>query len=117
MDDVATRHRRKRVYRMFVLCARQHWRCPRAFRPQDITAFFLAIHARGGQLGISITNALFSDEAHDEFIRCSTKYPNILGTDWCLAMGCRTASLRTAFGVAEGANGSVGNSTANNFAG
>ena len=47
-------------------------------QPQDITAFFLAIHARGGQLGTFITNAPFSDEAYDEFIRCSTKYPNIL---------------------------------------
>ena len=62
--------------------------------PQEVTQFFLAVHARGGQLGTFITNTAFSDEAYDEFIRCSTKYPQILVD---LVMSYRIASSRTAW--------------------
>lgn len=73
-------------------------------RPQDITAFFLAIHARGGQLGTFITNAPFSDEAYDEFIRCSTKYPNIL-VDLVSGDELQDRLIAHRLGVVEGANG------------
>ena len=73
-------------------------------RPQDITAFFLAIHARGGQLGTFITNAAFSDEAYDEFIRCSTKYPNIL-VDLVSGDELQDRLIAHRLGVVEGANG------------
>ena len=73
-------------------------------RPQDITAFFLAIHARGGQLGTFITNATFSDEAYDEFIRCSTKYPNIL-VDLVSGDELQDRLIAHRLGVVEGANG------------
>lgn len=73
-------------------------------QPQDITAFFLAIHARGGQLGTFITNAPFSDEAYDEFIRCSTKYPNIL-VDLVSGDELQDRLIAHRLGVVEGANG------------
>ncbi|MFV0897806.1 restriction endonuclease [Rothia mucilaginosa] len=73
-------------------------------QPQDITAFFLAIHARGGQLGTFITNAAFSDEAYDEFIRCSTKYPNIL-VDLVSGDELQDRLIAHRLGVVEGANG------------
>ena len=73
-------------------------------RPQDITAFFLAIHARGGQLGTFITNAPFSDEAYDEFIRCSTKYPNIL-VDLVSGDELQDRLIAHRLGVVEGTNG------------
>lgn len=73
-------------------------------QPQDITAFFLAIHARGGQLGSFITNAPFSDEAYDEFIRCSTKYPNIL-VDLVSGDELQDRLIAHRLGVVEGANG------------
>lgn len=73
-------------------------------QPQDITAFFLAIHARGGQLGTFITNAPFSDEAYDEFIRCSTKYPNIL-VDLVSGDELQDRLIAHRLGVIEGANG------------
>ena len=73
-------------------------------QPQDITAFFLAIHARGGQLGTFITNAAFSDEAYDEFIRCSTKFPNIL-VDLVSGDELQDRLIAHRLGVVEGANG------------
>lgn len=73
-------------------------------QPQDITAFFLAIHARGGQLGTFITNAAFSDEAYDEFIRCSTKYPSIL-VDLVSGDELQDRLIAHRLGVVEGANG------------
>ena len=73
-------------------------------QPQDITAFFLAIHARGGQLGTFITNAPFSDEAYDEFIRCSTKYPNIL-VDLVSGDERQDRLIAHRLGVVEGTNG------------
>lgn len=73
-------------------------------QPQDITAFFLAIHARSGQLGTFITNAPFSDEAYDEFIRCSTKYPNIL-VDLVSGDELQDRLIAHRLGVVEGANG------------
>ena len=73
-------------------------------QPQDITAFFLAIHARGGQLGSFITNAPFSDEAYDEFIRCSTKYPNIL-VDLVSGDELQDRLIAHRLGVVESANG------------
>lgn len=73
-------------------------------QPQDITAFFLAIHARGGQLGTFIANAPFSDEAYDEFIRCSTKYPNIL-VDLVSGDELQDRLIAHRLGVVEGANG------------
>ena len=73
-------------------------------QPQDITAFFLVIHARGGQLGTFITNAPFSDEAYDEFIRCSTKYPNIL-VDLVSGDELQDRLIAHRLGVVEGANG------------
>lgn len=73
-------------------------------QPQDITAFFLAIHARGGQLGSFITNAPFSDEAYDEFIRCSTKYPNIL-VDLVSGDELQDRLIAHRLGVVEGTNG------------
>lgn len=73
-------------------------------QPQDITAFFLAIHARGGQLGTFITNAAFSDEAYDEFIRCSTKYPNIL-VDLVSGDELQDRLIAHRLGVIESANG------------
>ena len=73
-------------------------------QPQDITAFFLAIHARGGQLGTFITNAAFSDEAYDEFIRCSTKYPNIL-VDLVSGDELQDRLIAHRLGVVEGTNG------------
>ena len=73
-------------------------------QPQDITAFFLAIHARGGQLGTFITNAPFSDEAYDEFIRCSAKYPNIL-VDLVSGDELQDRLIAHRLGVVEGANG------------
>lgn len=76
-------------------------------QPQDITAFFLAIHARGGQLGTFITNAPFSDEAYDEFIRCSTKYPNIL-VDLVSGDELQDRLIAHRLGVVEGANGLLG---------
>ena len=75
-------------------------------QPQDITAFFLAIHARGGQLGTFITNAPFSDEAYDEFIRCSTKYPNIL-VDLVSGDELQDRLIAHRRGVAEGTGGLV----------
>ncbi|WP_368886119.1 restriction endonuclease [Rothia mucilaginosa] len=76
-------------------------------QPQDITAFFLAIHARGGQLGTFITNAPFSDEAYDEFIRCSTKYPNIL-VDLVSGDELQDRLIAHRLGVVESANGLLG---------
>ena len=76
-------------------------------RPQDITAFFLAIHARGGQLGTFITNAPFSDEAYDEFIRCSTKYPNIL-VDLVSGDELQDRLIAHRLGVVQSANGLLG---------
>ncbi|PLA61929.1 D-alanine--D-alanine ligase [Rothia mucilaginosa] len=73
-------------------------------QPQDITAFFLAIHARGGQLGTFITNPAFSDEAYDEFIRCSTKYPNIL-VDLVSGDELQDRLIAHRLGVVESANG------------
>ena len=73
-------------------------------QPQDITAFFLAIHARGGQLGTFITNAPFSDEAYGEFIRCSTKYPNIL-VDLVSGDELQDRLIAHRLGVVEGTNG------------
>lgn len=73
-------------------------------QPQDITAFFLTIHARGGQLGTFITNAPFSDEAYDEFIRCSTKYPNIL-VDLVSGDELQDRLIAHRLGVVESANG------------
>lgn len=73
-------------------------------QPQDITAFFLAIHARGGQLGTFITNAAFSDEAYDEFIRYSTKYPNIL-VDLVSGDELQDRLIAHRLGVVESANG------------
>ena len=73
-------------------------------QPQDITAFFLAIHARGGQLGTFITNAAFSDEAYDEFIRCSAKYPNIL-VDLVSGDELQDRLIAHRLGVVESANG------------
>ena len=76
-------------------------------QPQDITAFFLAIHARGGQLGTFITNATFSDEAYDEFIRCSTKYPNIL-VDLVSGDELQDRLIAHRLGVVQSANGLLG---------
>lgn len=76
-------------------------------QPQDITAFFLAIHARGGQLGTFITNAAFSDEAYDEFIRCSTKYPNIL-VDLVSGDELQDRLIAHRLGVVQSANGLLG---------
>ena len=74
-------------------------------QPEDITAFFLAIHARGGQLGTFITNAPFSDEAYDEFIRCLNQIPEHSGWTWYPAMSCRTAPLPTASAWLRATNG------------
>ena len=76
-------------------------------QPQDITAFFLAIHARSGQLGTFITNAPFSDEAYDEFIRCSTKYPNIL-VDLVSGDELQDRLIAHRLGVVQSANGLLG---------
>lgn len=72
--------------------------------PQEITRFFLAVHARGGQLGTFITNTAFSDEAYDEFIRCSTKYPQIL-VDLVSGNELQDRLIAHRLGVAEGAGG------------
>lgn len=72
--------------------------------PQEITRFFLAVHARGGQLGTFITNTAFSDEAYDEFIRCSTKYPQIL-VDLVSGNELQDRLIAHRLGVAEGPGG------------
>ena len=72
--------------------------------PREVTQFFLAVHARGGQLGTFITNAPFSDEAYDEFIRCSTKYPNIL-VDLVSGDELQDRLIAHRLGVVEGTNG------------
>ena len=72
--------------------------------PQEITRFFLAVHARGGQLGTFITNIAFSDEAYDEFIRCSTKYPQIL-VDLVSGNELQDRLIAHRLGVAEGTGG------------
>lgn len=72
--------------------------------PQEITRFFLAVHARGGQLGTFITNTAFSDEAYDEFIRCSTKYPQIL-VDLVSGNELQDRLIAHRLGVAEGTGG------------
>lgn len=72
--------------------------------PQEVTRFFLAVHARGGQLGTFITNTAFSDEAYDEFIRCSTKYPQIL-VDLVSGNELQDRLIAHRLGVAEGAGG------------
>lgn len=75
-----------------------------AVSPQEITRFFLAVHARGGQLGTFITNTAFSDEAYDEFIRCSTKYPQIL-VDLVSGNELQDRLIAHRLGVAEGTGG------------
>ena len=45
---------------------------------QDITNLYLSLEQLGGQLGAFITDGTFGDDAYDEYIRCSTKYPHIL---------------------------------------
>ena len=72
--------------------------------PQEVTRFFLAVHARGGQLGTFVTNTAFSDEAYDEFIRCSTKYPQIL-VDLVSGNELQDRLIAHRLGVAEGAGG------------
>lgn len=72
--------------------------------PREVTQFFLAVHARGGQLGTFITNTAFSDEAYDEFIRCSTKYPHIL-VDLVSGNELQDRLIAHRLGVAEGAGG------------
>ena len=72
--------------------------------PREVTQFFLAVHARGGQLGTFITNTAFSDEAYDEFIRCSTKYPQIL-VDLVSGNELQDRLIAHRLGVAEGAGG------------
>lgn len=72
--------------------------------PQEITRFFLAVHARGGQLGTFITNTAFSDEAYDEFIRCSTKYPQIL-VDLVSGNELQDRLIAHRLGVTEGTGG------------
>ena len=72
--------------------------------PQEVTRFFLAVHARGGQLGTFITNTAFSDEAYDEFIRCSTKYPQIL-VDLVSGNELQDRLIAHLLGVAEGTGG------------
>ena len=72
--------------------------------PQQVTEFFLAVHARGGQLGTFITNSTFSDEAYDEFIRCSTKYPHIL-VDLVSGDELQDRLIAHRLGVSEGAGG------------
>lgn len=72
--------------------------------PQEVTRFFLAVHARGGQLGTFITNTAFSDEAYDEFIRCSTKYPQIL-VDLVSGNELQDRLIAHRLGVAEGSGG------------
>lgn len=72
--------------------------------PQEVTRFFLAVHARGGQLGTFITNTAFSDEAYDEFIRCSTKYPQIL-VDLVSGNELQDRLIAHRLGVAEGTGG------------
>ena len=72
--------------------------------PRAVTQFFLAVHARGGQLGTFITNTAFSDEAYDEFIRCSTKYPQIL-VDLVSGNELQDRLIAHRLGVAEGAGG------------
>ena len=72
--------------------------------PQEVTRFFLAVHARGGQLGTFITNTAFSDEAYDEFIRCSTKYPQIL-VDLVSGNELQDRLSAHRLGVAEGTGG------------
>lgn len=72
--------------------------------PQEVTRFFLAAHARGGQLGTFITNTAFSDEAYDEFIRCSTKYPQIL-VDLVSGNELQDRLIAHRLGVAEGTGG------------
>lgn len=72
--------------------------------PQEVTRFFLAVHARGGQLGTFITNTTFSDEAYDEFIRCSTKYPQIL-VDLVSGNELQDRLIAHRLGVAEGTGG------------
>lgn len=72
--------------------------------PQEITRFFLAMHARGGQLGTFITNTAFSDEAYDEFIRCSTKYPQIL-VDLVSGNELQDRLIAHRLGVTEGTGG------------
>lgn len=58
-----SRHRRKRTRILRAYSAPGSQRCSSAsVQPQDIAFFFLAIHARGGQLGTFITNAPFGDE-------------------------------------------------------
>jgi len=72
--------------------------------PREVTQFFLTVHARGGQLGTFITNTAFSDEAYDEFIRCSTKYPQIL-VDLVSGNELQDRLIAHRLGVAEGAGG------------
>lgn len=72
--------------------------------PPEVTRFFLAVHARGGQLGTFITNTAFSDEAYDEFIRCSTKYPQIL-VDLVSGNELQDRLIAHRLGVAEGTGG------------
>lgn len=72
--------------------------------PREVTQFFLAVHARGGQLGTFITNTAFSDEAYDEFIRCSTKYPQIL-VDPVSGNELQDRLIAHRLGVAEGTGG------------
>ena len=72
--------------------------------PQEVTRFFLTVHARGGQLGTFITNTAFSDEAYDEFIRCSTKYPQIL-VDLVSGNELQDRLIAHRLGVAEGTGG------------
>lgn len=72
--------------------------------PREVTQFFLAVHARGGQLGTFITNTAFSDEAYDEFIRCSTKYPQIL-VDLVSGNELQDRLIAHRLGVAEGTGG------------
>lgn len=72
--------------------------------PQEVTRFFLAVHARDGQLGTFITNTAFSDEAYDEFIRCSTKYPQIL-VDLVSGNELQDRLIAHRLGVAEGTGG------------
>lgn len=72
--------------------------------PQEVTRFFLAVHARGGQLGTFITNTAFSDETYDEFIRCSTKYPQIL-VDLVSGNELQDRLIAHRLGVAEGTGG------------
>ena len=57
-----------------------------------------------GQLGTFITNTAFSDEAYDEFIRCSTKYPQIL-VDLVSGNELQDRLIAHRLGVAEGTGG------------